>query len=82
MEALEKDGDTTSDQEKNRMKEMEREMMFATFMQTKFPKSTAAFAHRRWVIMTCCFSQPGKKESPNIKKRAKGYDDVIIIVIK
>ncbi|CAL6339570.1 unnamed protein product [Bathycoccus prasinos] len=52
LEALEKDGDTTSDdQEKNRMKEMEREMMFATFVQTKFPKSTAAFAHRRDTTM-------------------------------
>lgn len=72
LEALEKDGDTTSDdEEKNRMKEMEREMMFATFVQTKFPKSTAAFAHRRWVIMTCCFHGGAERRNHLITRNAR-----------
>ena len=72
LEALEKDGDTTSDdEEKNRMKEMEREMMFATFVQTKFPKSTAAFAHRRWVIMTCCFHGGAERRNHLITRTAR-----------
>jgi len=57
-EALEEDeGGELNEEEKRTRREraLERELMFATFVQTKFPKSTAAFAHRRWVIMKCCF---------------------------
>ena len=82
LEALEKDGDTTSDdQEKNRMKEMEREMMFATFVQTKFPKSTAAFAHRRWVIMTCCFHGGGAERRNHLIPRNARRDTTMLSLL-
>ena len=83
LEALEKDGDTTSDdQEKNRMKEMEREMMFATFVQTKVSKVHGGVCAQKVGDYDVLFSRGrGEKRSPNTKKR-RGYDDVIIIVIK
>ena len=82
LEALEKDGDKTSDdEEKNRMKEMEREMMFATFVQTKFPKSTAAFAHRRWVIMTCCFHGGGAERRNHLITRNARRDTTMLSLL-
>jgi CRISPR/Cas system CSM-associated protein Csm2 small subunit len=86
LEALEKDGDKTSDDEekKNRTKEselLEREMMFATFVQTKFPKSTAAFAHRRWVIMTCCFHGGGAERRNHLITRNARRDTTMLSLL-
>lgn len=83
LEALEKDGETSDEEEKNRMKEsaLEREMMFATFVQTKFPKSTAAFAHRRWVIMTCCFHGGGAERRNHLITRTARRDTTMLSLL-
>ena len=50
---------------------LERELTFVAFIQTKFPKSTAAFAHRRWVILKCCSRFVGRRRIHPIMRRRR-----------
>ena len=67
-----------NEEEKQKMKDrvLERELTFVAFIQTKFPKSTAAFAHRRWVILKCCSRFVGRRRiHPTAKTTLVEEDD-------